>query len=472
MTQIPLRLAVVGHTNTGKTSLLRTLLRNPHFGEVRDEAGTTRHVESARLMVDGQVIMELFDTPGLEDSMALLDALESQFAGDGRRRDGPDMIAAFLDSPQARGRFEQEARVLRTLLGCDAGLYVIDARDPVLAKHRDELRLLSYCGRPVLPSLNFTREPGHQIEAWREALARLGLHVIVEFDTVAPALDGEQQLYERLSVLMDRHAASLQALTRNVVGQRMLRRMDGCRLIADMLIDVAALRLMTPADDAAVQQASTQLREQVRTREQACVQGLLRRYRFETGSAALQGLSLQGERWEMDLFHPQALKEMGIHVGRGMAAGAVAGATVDVFLGGLSLGAATLIGATAGGVWQGMDRWGRRLLGRLQGHRELTVDDPVLCLLIVRQLALLQALERRGHAARDPVMLDTAETGDGTDSTDNDAAADYRRGALPEALEHARAHPQWSALAPAHAPSAQRETAMQQLADRLAQSLA
>ncbi len=31
----PLKLAVVGHTNTGKTSILRTLLRDVYFGEVK-----------------------------------------------------------------------------------------------------------------------------------------------------------------------------------------------------------------------------------------------------------------------------------------------------------------------------------------------------------------------------------------------------------------------------------------------------
>ena len=47
----PLRVAVVGHTNTGKTSLLRTLMRDVAFGEVSDHPATTRHVEGATLMV-------------------------------------------------------------------------------------------------------------------------------------------------------------------------------------------------------------------------------------------------------------------------------------------------------------------------------------------------------------------------------------------------------------------------------------
>ncbi|WP_200870248.1 GTPase, partial [Pseudomonas aeruginosa] len=43
----PLILAVVGHTNTGKTSLLRTLTRDRGFGEVSHRPSTTRHVEGA-----------------------------------------------------------------------------------------------------------------------------------------------------------------------------------------------------------------------------------------------------------------------------------------------------------------------------------------------------------------------------------------------------------------------------------------
>ena len=48
-----LRVAVVGHTNTGKTSLLRTLARDAGFGEVSDSAGTPRHVVGLRLMAVG-----------------------------------------------------------------------------------------------------------------------------------------------------------------------------------------------------------------------------------------------------------------------------------------------------------------------------------------------------------------------------------------------------------------------------------
>ncbi|MEN8133052.1 MAG: GTPase, partial [Pseudomonadota bacterium] len=54
-----LKIAVVGHTNTGKTSLLRTLTRDATFGEVSNRPATTRHVEGTSLLVNGMSLIEL-----------------------------------------------------------------------------------------------------------------------------------------------------------------------------------------------------------------------------------------------------------------------------------------------------------------------------------------------------------------------------------------------------------------------------
>ena len=90
-----IRIAVVGHTNTGKTSLLRTLTRDTRFGEVADSPGTTRHVEGARLRIEGGDALEWFDTPGMEDSISLLEYLE-RLEAPGERLDGPARVRRFL----------------------------------------------------------------------------------------------------------------------------------------------------------------------------------------------------------------------------------------------------------------------------------------------------------------------------------------------------------------------------------------
>ena len=431
----PLRLALVGHTNTGKTSLMRTLLRDTDFGEVSSRPGTTRHVEGARLLADGEALVALYDTPGMEDAIALLDYVDS-LAPPAERLDGPARIERFLASPSAATRFEQEAKVLRQLLASDAGLYVVDARDPVLPKHKDELTLLASCARPLLPVLNFVRQPDAQEAAWRDALARLGLHAVVSFDTVAPAIDGERQLYEKLITLLDAQRPRLDRLMNAREREAAQRREAAARIAAELLIDTAALRLSVPAEPAsALEDALTRTHEAVRRHEQEAVDRLLALYRFRPGDVRASALPLLDGRWEHDLFSGEALSQLGIQLGKGAAAGAAAGLGIDLLTGGLSLGAATAIGAVLGGAWQTVDKLGERLLARVTGARELTVDDAVLRALAARQHLLLQALEGRGHAALGPIELGQPDI------------RRWREEALPEAIAQARAHPEWSSLA-------------------------
>ncbi len=476
----PLRVAVVGHTNTGKTSLMRTLMRDIGFGEISSRPSTTRHVEGARLMADGETLVELYDTPGLEAPVDLLEEIEKLSAGaaeSGKRLDGPARIEAFLDSPLAATHFEQEAKVLRRLRDSEAGLYVIDARDPVLAKHRDELEILRSCAVPLLPVLNFVRDGRANENAWREALARLGLHAVVRFDTVAPERDGERRLYEKLATLLDGYRALLERLVESREQEARMRHMAALRVIAELLIDAAATRMDMEkgvdgeTDDQQrrrIADALETLNRQVRKREQRCVDALLELYRFRRDDVDAAQLPLLDGRWKDDLFHPETLRLMGVKLGSGAAAGAAAGLGVDLMVGGITLGAAAALGALAGGGWQALRHFGARMIGRLSGRRSLSVDDAVLRLLALRQRYLLRALEARGHAAMTPIRQ----------FADEQTGA-WRDDKLPAPLARARAHPGWAgrsagplagiftAAAPA---DPQRDAAVDELAAYLAQS--
>ena len=59
-----------------------------------DSAGTTPHVEGLRLMADGVPAVELFDTPGMEDAIALLEFID-ELVDPGERVDGPERVARF-----------------------------------------------------------------------------------------------------------------------------------------------------------------------------------------------------------------------------------------------------------------------------------------------------------------------------------------------------------------------------------------
>ena len=429
-----LKVAVVGHTNTGKTSLMRTLTQDVSFGEVSDHPGTTRHVEGTALLVDGAPLIELYDTPGLEDSIGLLEHLD-RLRGD-RRKDWIDVIRDFLESAEAAGRFEQEAKSLCQVLASDVALYVIDARDRVLGKHKDELEILGRCARPVVPVLNFIVSADARTEAWRQHLMRANMHAVAEFDTVVLNETSEQRLFEKMLTLVEDYRPTLEVL----IADRRRRRTDLIRasanMIADLLVDVAALTLTVGASDDQVA-AMAGLEQGVRDREQRCVDDLLALFRFRSGDYEADVVPVEDGKWGVDLFSPASLKQFGVHAGGGAAAGGLAGLAIDAMVGGLSLGAAAAIGATVGALWGSVESHGRWLADAVRGYGRLSVTDNTMRVLMIRELELVRSLLRRGHASQDKIRLAArAEEG----------RANWAKGALPETLDEARLHPDWSHL--------------------------
>lgn len=444
MTAPPLRVAVVGHTNTGKTSLLRTLLRDADFGEVADRPGVTRQVVSALLEVQGSAVVELFDTPGLEDSIRLLERLDA--LRDDRRQSGVEVIERFLASEEARRDFPQEAAVLRQVLGSDAALYVVDARERVLGRHGDELEILARCARPVVPVLNFVATPGARIESWREHLRRANLHATAEYDTVVFSVAEEERLFEKLRSLLDPgRAGAIDELLAARRRERALLRRGSARLVADLLVDAAACGIVIERDGD-VEAAQERFRGILRGRETACFRALLDLHRFRPEDLAATDLRVVDGAWDIDLFSPDAMKDLGLRAGGGAAAGAVAGLVIDAMTGGLSLGAGALTGAAIGGLFGGAQSHGRRLVDRLRGRSVVRADDALLLLLLARQGALLEALARRGHAATAAITPEAREEPEGAaaGSAWTDA---LREPAVRRAIARARAHPAWCRVA-------------------------
>ena len=106
-------------------------------------------------------------------------------------------------------------------------------------------------------------------------------------------------------------------------------------------------------------------------------------------------------------------------------------------VGGASLGAGAALGAAVGALWSSSKTHGRRIADRLRGFTELRANDTTLRLLAVRQIDLVQALLRRGHASQDKIRLK--------------AEADLKKKAwtanrLPEPLARAKVNPSWSRL--------------------------
>ena len=386
-----LKLAIVGHANFGKTSLLRALSHNSHFGDVSDKPGTTRHVESIKLSLSNNTDITFYDTPGFEDSLALYDYI-TQILPANTKLDGIDKLTNFLQSPEAENLFNQEAKVIRQVLNCDAAIYVIDVREPVLPKYHDELAILANSDKPILAVLNFTSTKEQNEKEWKRLLSIIGIHAIIGFDAVFPPIDGEEKLYKSLALLIESAKKILDNWLDNITRIRESRNHTANKLIAEALVDVTAFYKMAKSDD---KQAVTDMQNKVRLREQKVINDLLQLYQFDSTQESEENLPLIKGRYNADLFNLDALKLMGIHLTKGFVSGATIGASIDLATGGLSFGSAALIGAAVGSLMQTAKHYGSRMRYQFSGYSKLSVDDVIICFLSLRLVQLKESLDRK-----------------------------------------------------------------------------
>ena len=86
-------LAVVGHPNKGKSSIVATLAENTRI-KISANPGTTRDADRYTLSIDGEPLYELVDTPGFQRAGQLHNWL-AEHGSDASAR--PDLVRQFVD---------------------------------------------------------------------------------------------------------------------------------------------------------------------------------------------------------------------------------------------------------------------------------------------------------------------------------------------------------------------------------------
>ena len=406
-----LNVAVVGHTNTGKTSLIRTMLRSTEFGVIEDAAGTTRHVEQATISADTEAVLNLYDTPGLEDSRALFAHIK-KLQAKSKLLLPAQVLEHFVTHVSVNDSLEQEAKVIRQVLRSDILLYIIDVREPFLEKYRLELDVLTQSAKPIIPVFNFIAGHQQELAKWRQHLAGYHMHATLEFDTVAFTFEAEKRLYQKIQTLVESHYTPLQKLIdyRAKLWNQLC--LSGAKRVTALIVSVSCYRKSKATQNNLIADSliEDRLHDFVRKAEQHCLHDLLSIFNFSEKDVAIQKISVSNGQWQLDIFAPGILKTYGLDVGSAAVKGAAAGAGIDLMVGGMSLGAASALGALAGAGWSTFRRYGDEIKATVKGTKWQCADEATLQILYLRQKHLLRKLMHRGHAAQETLHVDKADS--------------------------------------------------------------
>jgi hypothetical protein len=360
-------LALLSHTNAGKTTLARTLLRRD-IGAVMDRAHVTEIAESHVLMQSpaGDELV-LWDTPGFGDSVRL----QRRLSACGQP------VGWFLS--QVWDRFadrafwcsQQAMRAARE--SADVVLYVVNAtEEPAAAGYVEpELQILDWLGKPGLVLLN---QVGTRVDAAHErkltdewsALLRghhaTGMRRVLTFDAFARCWLQEHALLDAIAGCLDERRRP--AFERIAAAWRerdldVLRRSAAviARQLAGLGCDTVQLADATLADKVsrALQGGSAAAlgTEEVRAR-QAMLERLDESVRACTAElVALHGLAGTASedilRQVTTGFETQRAPDADkASLWGGLVTGALGGLAADVAAGGLTFGAGAILGGIAG----------------------------------------------------------------------------------------------------------------------------
>jgi hypothetical protein len=368
----------VSHTNVGKTTLARTLLRRD-VGEVRDRAHVTEASEAHALIETAQGdVLRLWDTPGFGDSARLLKRL--------RQSENPIgwLLTQVWDRLADRPFYSSQQALRNAREESDVVLYLVNAaEDPASAGYVEvEMQILGWIGKPVLLLLNQMGAPRERAAeaadeaAWRRHLAVYPwVRGALSLDAFARSWVQEDALLGAVGALLPvgQHEAAAQheafARLRAAWRARNVEVFEqSMQMLARQLATVAVDREAVPVPnlkdtatrllstllssgekaDPEAERAMTALATRGDAAERETTDRLIALHEL-SGRAAEQILARVSGQFEVS--RPADVGKSGV-IG-GLVSGALGGLAADLAAGGLTFGAGALIGGLLGALGVG-----------------------------------------------------------------------------------------------------------------------
>ncbi len=346
-------LSLVSHTNAGKTTLARTLLRRD-VGEVIDQAHVTEVAEGFTLIATEDCELWLWDTPGFGDSARLLKRL--------RRHSNPVLwfVQQVWDRITDRPLWSSQQAAINIRDEADVVLYLVNAAEqPEEAGYvAPELEILGWIGRPIVLLLNQTGEAdagpeamAERLRAWRHHAERfVAVREVLALDAFSRCWVQESLLLRAIGPLLPEERRSDMEALAAAWNERNLtvfaRAVSGlARYLASAASDREQLADSRP-ERAEKQRGMEALGERLERATGDLMAALLELHGLEGSAGAeidrqLDAYAVDGE----DLLNAEKGAVWG-----GMVSGALGGLTADFMTGGLSFGGGMLAGMILGAL--------------------------------------------------------------------------------------------------------------------------
>jgi hypothetical protein len=409
-----IQLALISHTNNGKTTLARTLL-GADVGEVRDAAHVTVFAESHTLLAnqEGDRLM-LWDTPGFGDSVRLMKRLA--MAGNPIGWFLREVLDRYRDRP-----FWLSQQALRTARDeADVVLYLVNSAErPEDAGYlAAEMHILAWLGKPVLVLLNQMGAPRPaaeeqgELQRWQEHVRQFPVvRQVLPLDAFARCWVHERVFYEALRLQV---APAKQTAYGRLYAQwetnNALRFRQSMAVTSQQLMDAARDRQVVETVQKGMLGTALKIvgfgKGDDRKRQERAMNTLIARLNLNIGQATVHLLSLhKRDASEAPKINARISSHFTVKapVEKAQAAllgaivsGAATGLSADLAAGGLTLGTGALLGGVIGALTFAGAAWGFNV-GTDRQYPSISLSNDFLRILLVSSVLRYLAVAHFGR---------------------------------------------------------------------------
>ena len=405
--------AVVGHPNKGKSSIVSTLAHDESV-QISNTPGTTTKQRSFPLKIDGEILYELYDTPGFQRARAVLAWLNREEVPADQK---VDRVRRFVYEHREDPRFHDEVELLEPILNGAGIIYVVDGSKPYGPEYEAEMEILRWTGQPSMALINLIDETDY-VEEWKRALGHY-FRMVRVFNPMEANFSQHIALLESMAQLNEEWTPSVKRSIEIFRRYQQQKIYDTSALITELITNsLSYVASLSISGDEASSEEKERVLEKYKTHLRKLEEETQRKIAQVWNHSKLEREEMIPLFGEMDLFSKESASLFGLSkkemVLTGAAGGALAGSGVDLALGGTSFMMGSAIGALIGGAGA-LFGFGEiaemKVLGQRLGSRRLEAgpmqNRNFPYILLRRILYFAQEIATRPHADRSKISIES-----------------------------------------------------------------
>lgn len=411
----PVNFAVVGHPNKGKSSVVAALTRHDQVA-ISEISGTTTQAQAFSLTLNGETLYTLVDTPGFQRPRQMLEHMTHQAPTAAERKSA---IIEFIEQHQASanngGRFKDEIELLTPIMAGANIIYVVDGSIPYSPEYEAEMTILQWTGAARMALINPIQSDAF-LAQWQAALGQY-FSVVKVFNPMHSSLTQHISILKAFEAISPNTNNQFQHIHQQLLAFDQQQNQQAAFVIAEFMQQGIGLVQSAPlVNDSLKSTTEHGLQLQYKHALTACEEQLHQRlntiYQHTHVEKTDSPLTIHyPELFDQDYWYLFGLSRTKL-IALSASGGALAGAALDIAVGGTSLLMGSLIGGLSGAAastWlsQAPDKISIKNLPL--GGKKITIG-PVknlqFCFVLLgRALNYQRALKRHSHADRGPLNI-------------------------------------------------------------------